>query len=200
MRKDETEQIRMQQQSGQGNGGTRRALSPGPGSDSDDSDISLGGTSPPSPSSTPPPTHHQPSPVSRGGPIGPIPPPTLNFHFDPTQSQFRFSHATAFKFPSTGFRFEPHSPQQNHPTIPNTGSMFRLTETSPFQAVGPRGDLGSRCVLQSLNQEVRYRYRNLDPLRVRVRHNVMFAFRLASKRKRMQSKQQHVGLIQMVIP
>lgn len=152
---------RMQQQSGQGNGGTRRALSPGPGSDSDDSDISLGGTSPQSPSSTPPPNHHQPSAVSRGGPIRPIPPPTLNFHFDQTQSPFRFNHATAFKFPSTGFRFEPHSPQQNHP-ISNTGTVFRLTDTSPFQAVGGiRDELNPRCVLPRLSEKVKYRYRNV---------------------------------------
>ncbi|CAK9819112.1 hypothetical protein ANTPLA_LOCUS10074 [Anthophora plagiata] len=132
----------MQQQSGTGNGNTRRALSPGPGgSDSEDSDISLGGTSPPSPSSSPPPTH-QPSPVPLG-PLGPLPPPSLNFRFDPSQSQFRFNHATAFKFPPTGFRFGPHSPQHNHPNI-SGGGIFRLTETSPFQAVGPRGDLGSR--------------------------------------------------------
>ncbi|XP_035720403.1 homeobox protein SIX6-like [Vespa mandarinia] len=133
---------RMQQQSGPGNGNARRALSPGPGgSDSEDSDISLGGTSPPSPSSSPPPTH-QPSPVPLG-PLGPLPPPSLNFRFDPTQSQFRFGHATAFKFPPTGFRFGPHSPQHNHPNIAG-GGIFRLTESSPFQAVGPRGDLGSR--------------------------------------------------------
>ncbi|XP_061927114.1 homeobox protein SIX4 isoform X2 [Apis cerana] len=133
---------RMQQQSGTGNGNTRRALSPGPGgSDSEDSDISLGGTSPASPSSSPPPTH-QPSPVPLG-PLGPLPPPSLNFRFDPSQSQFRFNHATAFKFPPTGFRFGPHSPQHNHPNI-SGGGIFRLTETSPFQAVGPRGDLGSR--------------------------------------------------------
>ncbi|CAL7936554.1 unnamed protein product [Xylocopa violacea] len=133
---------RMQQQSGTGNGNTRRTLSPGPGgSDSEDSDISLGGTSPPSPSSSPPPTH-QPSPVPLG-PLGPLPPPSLNFRFDPSQSQFRFNHATAFKFPPTGFRFGPHSPQHNHPNI-SGGGIFRLTETSPFQAVGPRGDLGSR--------------------------------------------------------
>ncbi|XP_012277696.1 homeobox protein SIX6 isoform X2 [Orussus abietinus] len=133
---------RMQQQSGPGNGNTRRNLSPGPGgSDSEDSDISLGGTSPPSPSSSPPATH-QPSPVPLG-PLGPIPPPTLNFRFDPTQSQFRFGHATAFKFPPAGFRFGPHSPQHNHPNVAG-GGIFRLTETSPFQAVGPRGDLGSR--------------------------------------------------------
>lgn len=132
----------MQQQSGTGNGNTRRALSPGPGgSDSEDSDISLGGTSPASPSSSPPPTH-QPSPVPLG-PLGPLPPPSLNFRFDPSQSQFRFNHATAFKFPPTGFRFGPHSPQHNHPNI-SGGGIFRLTETSPFQAVGPRGDLGSR--------------------------------------------------------
>ena len=135
----------MQQQSGPGNGVPRRALSPGPGgSDSEDSDISLGGTSPPSPNSSPPPTHHQPSPVPLG-PLGPLgPPPTLNFHFDPSQSQFRFGHATAFKFPPASFRFGPHSPQpHNHPSI-GGGGIFRLTETSPFQAVGPRGDLGSR--------------------------------------------------------
>lgn len=134
----------MQQQSGGSNGGPRRAMSPGPGSDSDDSDISLGGTSPPSPSSTPPASHHQQSPVSMG-PVGQLPPPPLNFRFDPSH-QFRFSHSTAFKFPSTGFRFGPHSPQHNHPTIPSPGGMFRMTETSPFQAVGPRGDLGSRLV------------------------------------------------------
>ncbi|KAL2742917.1 homeobox protein SIX6 isoform X2 [Vespula maculifrons] len=133
---------RMQQQSGPGNGNARRALSPGPGgSDSEDSDISLGGTSPPSPSSSPPPTH-QPSPVPLG-PLGPLPPPSLNFRFDPTQSQFRFGHATAFKFPPAGFRFGPHSPQHNHPNIAG-GGIFRLAESSPFQAVGPRGDLGSR--------------------------------------------------------
>ena len=136
--------FRMQQQSGTGNGSTRRALSPGPGaSDSEDSDISLGGTSPASPSSSPPPTH-QPSPVPLG-PLGPLPPPSLNFRFDPSQSQFRFNHATAFKFPPAGFRFGPHSPQHNHPNI-SGGGIFRLTETSPFQAVGPRGDLGSRRV------------------------------------------------------
>lgn len=138
----------MQQQSGPGNGVPRRPLSPGPGgSDSEESDISLGGASPPSPSSSPPPTHHQPSSIPLGslGPLGP--PPTLNFRFDPSQSQFRFGHATAFKFPPAGFRFGPHSPQQhNHPSIAG-GGMFRLTETSPFQAVGPRGDLGSRLVI-----------------------------------------------------
>ncbi|XP_012264763.1 homeobox protein SIX3 [Athalia rosae] len=134
---------RMQQRSGPGGGSQRRTLSPGPGgSDSEDSDISLGGTSPPSPSSSPPPTH-QPSPVPLG-PLGPLPPPPLNFRFDPTQSQFRFAHAPAFKYPPTGFRFGPHSPQHNnHPGI-GGGGIFRLAETSPFQAVGPRGDLGSR--------------------------------------------------------
>ena len=133
--------FRMQQQSGTGNGNARRALSPGPGgSDSEDSDISLGGTSPASPSSSPPPTHQPPVPL---GPLGPLPPPSLNFRFDPSQSQFRFNHATAFKFPPAGFRFGPHSPQHNHPNI-SGGGIFRLTETSPFQAVGPRGDLGSR--------------------------------------------------------
>ncbi|XP_016844987.1 protein Optix isoform X1 [Nasonia vitripennis] len=138
---------RQQQQSGNGNGGVRRNLSsPGPGaSDSEDSDISLGGTSPPSPSSSPPPTHHhQPSPVSISS-IGPIPTPSLNFRFDPTQSSFRFGPAPSFKFPSAGFRFSPHSPQHNHPSMAG-GGIFRLTETSPFQAVGPRGDLGSRYV------------------------------------------------------
>ncbi|CAD6201346.1 GSCOCG00000149001-RA-CDS [Cotesia congregata] len=135
---------RLQQQSGPGGAGSRRPLSPGGGSDSEDSDISLGGTSPPSPSSTPPSqSHHQPSPVSLG-PVAPLPPPGLGFRYDPTQTQLRFNHMTAFKFPPTGFRFEPHSPQHNHPAIPNAGGIFRLTETSPFQAVGPRGDLGSR--------------------------------------------------------
>ncbi|XP_046746610.1 homeobox protein SIX3 [Diprion similis] len=133
---------RMQQQSGPGSGSQRRTLSPGPGgSDSEDSDISLGRTSPPSPPSSPPPTH-QPSPVPMG-PLGPLPPPPLNFRFDPAQSQFRFAHAPAFKFPPTGFQFGPHSPQHNHPSIAG-GGIFRLAETSPFQAVGPRGDLGSR--------------------------------------------------------
>lgn len=134
----------MQQQSGPGSGNSRRPMSPGPGSDSEDSDISLGGTSPPSPSSSPPSSHHQPSPVGPLNSLGPIPPPALNFRFDP-QSQFRFNHSTAFKFPTSGFRFGPHSPQHNHPNIPS-GGIFRLTETSPFQAVGPRGDLGSRLV------------------------------------------------------
>ncbi|XP_011302198.1 homeobox protein SIX3 [Fopius arisanus] len=136
---------RIQQQSGQGNGGSRRALSPSPGgSDTEDSDISLGGTSPASPSSPPPPSHHQPSPISLG-PVGPLPPPSINFRFDAGHTHaFRFTHATAFKFPATGFRFGPHSPQHTHPTIPSTGGMFRLTDTSPFQAVGPRDDLGSR--------------------------------------------------------
>ncbi|XP_050444740.1 homeobox protein SIX3 isoform X1 [Cataglyphis hispanica] len=133
---------RMQQQSGQGNGNARRTLSPGPGgSSSEDSDISLGGTSPPSPSSSPPP-NHQPSPVPLGS-LGPLPPPSLNFRFDPTQPHFRFSHTTAFKFPPTNFRFGPHSPQPNHPNMPG-GGIFRFTESGPFQAVGPRGDPTSR--------------------------------------------------------
>ncbi|CAL1674935.1 unnamed protein product [Lasius platythorax] len=132
----------MQQQSGQGNGNARRTLSPGPGgSSSEDSDISLGGTSPPSPSSSPPPSH-QPSPVPLGS-LGPLPPPSLNFRFDPTQPHFRFSHTTAFKFPPTNFRFGPHSPQPNHPNMPG-GGIFRFAESSPFQAVGPRGDPTSR--------------------------------------------------------
>lgn len=137
---------RQQQQSGNGNGSVRRTLSPGPGSDTDDSDISLGGTSPPSPgSSSPPPLHHhQQSPVSMGS-IGPIPTPSLNFRFDPTAPSFRFGPAPSFKFPPAGFRFSPHSPQHNHPNIAG-GGIFRLAETSPFQAVGPRGDLGSRFV------------------------------------------------------
>ena len=133
----------MQQQSGPGNGSSRRHLSPGPGgSDSEDSDISLGGTSPPSPSSSPQ-TNHQTSPVHQMSHLGPIPQPSLNFRYDPTHSSFRFGHATAFKFPPSGFRFGSHSPQHNHPNIAG-GGIFRLTETSPFQAVGPRGDLGSR--------------------------------------------------------
>ncbi|XP_019696961.2 homeobox protein SIX3 isoform X2 [Harpegnathos saltator] len=133
---------RMQQQSGPGNGNTRRTLSPGPGgSDSEDSDISLGGASPASPNASPPP-NHQPSPVPLG-PLGPLPTPSLNFRFDPTQPQFRFGHTTPFKFPPTGFRFGPHSPQPNHPTMPS-GGIFRIAETSPFQAIGPRGDVGSR--------------------------------------------------------
>jgi homeobox protein SIX3/6 len=78
--------------------------------------------------------------------IGPIPTPSLNFRFDPTQSSFRFGSVPNFKFPSAGFRFAPHSPQHNHPNIAAGGGIFRLTETSPFQAVGPRGDLGSRFV------------------------------------------------------
>ncbi|XP_025153524.1 homeobox protein ceh-32 isoform X1 [Harpegnathos saltator] len=130
---------RMQQQSGPGNGNTRRTLSPGPGgSDSEDSDISLGGASPASPNASPPP-NHQPSPVPLG-PLGPLPTPSLNFRFDPTQPQFRFGHTTPFKFPPTGFRFGPHSPQPNHPTMPS-GGIFRIAETSPFQAIGPRGDI-----------------------------------------------------------
>jgi homeobox protein SIX3/6 len=133
---------RMQQQSGQGNGNARRTLSPGPGaSSSEDSDISLGGTSPPSPSSSPPP-NHQPSPVPLGS-LGPLPPPSLNFRFDPTQPHFRFGHTTAFKFPPTSFRFGPHSPQPNHPNMPG-GGIFRFAESSPFQAVGPRGDPTTR--------------------------------------------------------
>lgn len=132
---------RMQQQSGPGNGNPRRPLSPGGGSDTEDSDISLGGTSPPSPSSSPQ-TNHQASPIHQLSHIGPIPQPTISFRFDPTAS-FRFGHATAFKFPPSGFRYGPHSPQHNHPSIAG-GGIFRLTETSPFQAVGPRGDLGSR--------------------------------------------------------
>ncbi|XP_011067593.1 PREDICTED: homeobox protein SIX3 isoform X1 [Acromyrmex echinatior] len=133
---------RMQQQSGQGNGNARRTLSPGPGgSSSEESDISLGGTSPPSPSSSPPP-NHQPSPVPLGS-LGPLPPPSLNFRFDPTQTHFRFGHTTAFKFPPTSFRFGPHSPQPNHPNMPG-GGIFRFTESSPFQAVGPRGDPATR--------------------------------------------------------
>ncbi|XP_012222428.1 homeobox protein SIX3 isoform X4 [Linepithema humile] len=132
---------RMQQQSGQGNGNARRNLSPGPGSSSEESDISLGGTSPPSPSSSPPP-NHQPSPVPLGS-LGPLPTPSLNFRFDPTQPHFRFGHTTAFKFPPTSFRFGPHSPQPNHPNMPG-GGIFRFTESSPFQAVGPRGDPASR--------------------------------------------------------
>ncbi|XP_018316155.1 homeobox protein SIX3 isoform X1 [Mycetomoellerius zeteki] len=133
---------RMQQQSGQGNGNARRTLSPGPGgSSSEESDISLGGTSPPSPSSSPPP-NHQPSPVPLGS-LGPLPPPSLNFRFDPTQTHFRFGHTTAFKFPPTSFRFGPHSPQPNHPNMPG-GGIFRFAESSPFQAVGPRGDPATR--------------------------------------------------------
>lgn len=133
---------RMQQQSGQGNGNARRTLSPGPGgSSSEDSDISLGGTSPPSPSSSPP-SNHQPSPVPLGS-LGPLPPPSLNFRFDPTQPHFRFGHTTAFKFPPTSFRFGPHSPQSNHPNMPG-GGIFRFAESSPFQAVGPRGDPTTR--------------------------------------------------------
>ncbi|XP_029177337.1 homeobox protein SIX3 isoform X4 [Nylanderia fulva] len=133
---------RMQQQSGQGNGNARRTMSPGPGgSSSEDSDISLGGTSPPSPSSSPPPSH-QPSPVPLGS-LGPLPPPSLNFRFDPTQPHFRFNHTTAFKFPPTNFRFAPHSPQPNHPNMAG-GGIFRFAESSPFQAVGPRGDPTSR--------------------------------------------------------
>ncbi|OXU21257.1 hypothetical protein TSAR_015063 [Trichomalopsis sarcophagae] len=101
-------------------------------------------------SSSPPPTHHhQPSPVSISS-IGPIPTPSLNFRFDPTQSSFRFGPAPSFKFPSAGFRFSPHSPQHNHPSMAG-GGIFRLTETSPFQAVGPRGDLGSRYVKSFLH-------------------------------------------------
>lgn len=137
--------FRMQQQSGPGNGNTRRTLSPGPGgSDSEDSDISLGGASPVSPNASPPP-NHQPSPVPLGS-LGPLPTPSLNFRFDPTQPQFRFGHTTPFKFPPTGFRFGPHSPQPNHPTMPS-GGIFRIAETSPFQAIGPRGDVGSRYQL-----------------------------------------------------
>lgn len=133
----------MQEQSGQGNGNARRALSPGPGgSDSEGSDISLGGASPASPNASPPP-NHQPSPIPMG-PLGPLPTPTLNFRFDPTQSQFRFGPTTPFKFPS--FRFGPHSPQPNHPSIPS-GGIFRIAENSPFQAIGPRGDVGSRYQL-----------------------------------------------------
>ena len=131
------------QQHGGGSGSGRRQMSPGPMSDSDDSDISLGGTSPPSPSSTPPPSLHQQSPVSSLNSIGPIRTAPLNFRYDPI-SPFNFGPATAFKFPSAGFRFGPHSPQYNHHNLP-TGGIFRLAETSPFQAVGPR-DLGSRLV------------------------------------------------------
>ncbi|XP_066591109.1 homeobox protein SIX3 [Prorops nasuta] len=141
---------RMQQQSGPGNGNARRALSPGAGgSDSEDSDISLGGTSPPSPGSSPPRSHQpSPSPVPLGplgpfGSVGAVSSPSLNFRYEPAQSQFRFGHATAFKFPPAGFQFGPHSPQHHHTNIAG-GGIFRLTETSPFQAVGPRGDLGSR--------------------------------------------------------
>ena len=133
----------MQQQSGPGNGGSRRPMSPGPGgSDSEDSDISLGGTSPPSPSSSPQ-TNHQVSPIHHVSHIGPIPSTTLSFRYDPTHSPFRYGHGTNFKFPTSGFRFGPHSPQHNLPSIAG-GGIFRLAETSPFQAVGPRGDLGSR--------------------------------------------------------
>ncbi|KAL7298418.1 hypothetical protein TKK_0008611 [Trichogramma kaykai] len=132
------------QQSGNGNGSVRRGLSPGPGSDTDDSDISLGGTSPQSPSSSPPPSHHQQtSPIGSLGGIGPIRTPSLNFRFDPSHS-FRFGPTPSFKFPGTGFLFEPHSPQHSSHHPVGSGGIFRLTETSPFQAVGPRGDLGSR--------------------------------------------------------
>ncbi|XP_014213916.1 iroquois-class homeodomain protein IRX-1-like [Copidosoma floridanum] len=138
---------RQQQQSGNGNSGMSRTLSPSPGSDSEDSDISLGGTSPPSPSLSPPASHHhqQPSPVSSlsSGGIGPIPTPSPNFRFDPTQYSFRFAPAPSFSFAPQSFRFSPHSPQHNHHPKPG-GSLFRLAETSPFQAVGPRGDLGTR--------------------------------------------------------
>ncbi|KAJ8681504.1 hypothetical protein QAD02_017296, partial [Eretmocerus hayati] len=137
-----------QQHSGNMGNSTHRPLSPDAGgSDSDDSDISLGGTSPTSPSSSPQPAshpHHQSSPShSAAASIGPIRTPSLNFRFDPiAPSSFRFGPATGYKFPATGFRFEPHSPHHNHPNIA-AGGIFRLAETSPFQAVGPRGDLGS---------------------------------------------------------
>lgn len=134
---------RIQQQSGQTNGGTRRNISPPGPSDSDDSDISLGGTSPQSPSSTPPPSNHQPSPVPPIGPVTTLQPPALNFRFDAAghAHQLRLAHATAFKFPATAFHFGQQSPQASHPSIPNPGGLFRLTDTSPFQAVGPRDDL-----------------------------------------------------------